>query len=276
MRVVLIGDETGLLTLTNSLNDERIKIVAIIFNQERIAAEDVASRLSKEINCELIGQPTDKKSDKYEAFVCRVRALEAELAVCCSYDLILGSDILALFNKGVYNLHGALLPKYRGANVLNWVLINGEEKTGMTIHLMESTVDTGPIALQEEVEISFDDTALSLRDKLNKISLTLLDRFWKDVINNKICLKVQNENEATYVKRRKPEDGYFEWNQPTKEIYNKIRALVKPWPGAWYLYNGERIVIDEFMDFDKVEQMRNKILNEKEGTERDGLCNTST
>lgn len=262
-RIVLIGDEYGLDTLYNSiLGNNSIEIVGIICHKGKKAAESIATKICDNLNCEVILQPSRSEVEDYSCFVKRVQGLNADLAVCFSYDMILKKEVLQSFPKGIFNIHGALLPKYRGGNVLNWVIINGEKETGVTLHLMQETVDSGPIVLQKKVNIEFEDTALTLRSKLNDAGRDLLSEFWGLVTDDKIEAEPQNEEEATTVSKRRPEDGLFDWSWDTVRIYNMIRALVKPWPGAFYYENGKKITIDSFMPFGEVERMK----KEKERT----------
>lgn len=146
---------------------------------------------------------------------------------------------------------------------MNWVLIHGETKTGMTVHKMVEKVDAGPIVLQKEVLIDKKDTAVTLREKLNNAAIELLPEFWQMVREEKLILKEQDESEATYVRCRKPEDGCFRWDQSAEEIYNLIRALVYPWPGAWYVTGQEKHIIQSFMEYEEVVRMKEKFEKNK-------------
>ncbi len=126
----------------------------------------------------------------------------------------------------------------------------------MTLHKMVEKVDAGPIALQKEVLIDRKDTAVTLREKLNNAAIELLPEFWKMVRSQELVLIEQDEAEATYVRCRKPEDGWFSWNQSAEEIYNLIRALVYPWPGAWYMAGKEKHIIQTFMEYEEVVRMK--------------------
>lgn len=256
-RVVLIGDEEGLKSLFKSIKSNgRFLVSGVICHKGRAAAEEVAADISNSLGCNLIRQPRRSEENEYGLFVDKIRECKADFAVCYSYDMILKKEVLDIFPQGVYNLHGALLPKYRGGSVLNWVIINGEKETGMTIHRMEETVDTGPIVMQKRVTIDYDDTALTLRKKLSDVAEELLIDFWQEAADNSIILTPQNEEEASSFRRRKPEDGFFEWSWEPERIYNLIRALISPWPGAFYYENGEKVVINHFLTFDEVKKIK--------------------
>lgn len=257
-RLVLFGDEVGLEAMERSLEKEKdFSPMAVVYSAGRIQAKPIAEKLASKYHCEIIEQPSGK-SEKYDEFVNAMSMLRPTLGICYSYDKIIKKEVLSLFQKGIFNLHGALLPKYRGGSVLNWVLIYGETKTGMTIHQMVEKVDAGPIALQKEVLIDVRDTAVTLREKLNNAAIELLPQFWQMIKEEKLILKEQEEAEVTYVRCRKPEDGRFSWNQKAEEIYNLIRALVYPWPGAWYVIGSEKHIIQSFMEYEEVVNMKQK------------------
>lgn len=257
-RLILFGDELGLETIERSLGQENdFSPVAVVYSAGRVAAKLVAENVASKYHCAIIEQPK-VKSKEYDEFVNAVSLLQPTLGICYSYDKIIKKEVLSLFQKGIFNLHGALLPKYRGGAVLNWVLIRGESKTGMTVHKMVKEIDAGPIVLQKKVLIDRKDTAVTLREKLNNAAMELLPEFWKMVREEKLILKKQDESEATYVRCRRPEDGWFSWNQSAEEIYNLIRGLVYPWPGAWYETEGEKHVIQSFMEYEEVVRMKEK------------------
>ncbi len=259
---MLIGDENGLDVLIESLaQNKRIKIAGIIYNDKRPAAKQFANELYHK-GFKIYAQPKYSETEKYHQFIEKIKALKADIAVCYSYDRILRSEILSIFPEGIYNLHGALLPQYRGGNALNWVLINGEKETGMTLHLMEESVDTGPIVLQKRVLIQSDDTAVTLSIKLKKAAQSILPKFWKMVEDKQVVSFKQDDSKASYYPKRNPDDGEFNWNQKPERIYNLIRGLVKPWPGAFYYENGKKHIIDWYIPYDEVVKKRNLFLHQ--------------
>lgn len=255
--IVLFGDEIGLRCLKESLrNKKKIRVAFVIYSYKRNITE-AAADIARELECEALMQP--KRDDVYYTdFLDQLKESGAETGICFSYDLIIHKEVLDLFPMGIFNLHGALLPRNRGANVLNWVLINGETETGMTIHQMNEGIDAGPIVLQKKVEIAYEDTAVSLRDKLAQAAMLLLEKFWEMYCDNTIMPVSQDEKQATYLKRRTEEDGFFDWNWETEKIYNLIRGLVKPWPGAWYMDHGKKCVIDEYLTIEQVNLLKEK------------------
>jgi len=170
---------------------------------------------------------------------------KVNLIFVASFPHILGKEIINQSKYGVVNLHGSLLPKYRGANPLNWVLINGESETGVTFYYIDEGIDTGDIIAQKKISIDIEDDALVLRDKIYQAGRQLLTESWDSFIQGKISLMPQAADIATYYRKRKPEDGRIEWCLQATEIYNLVRALVFPWPGAYCFYKREKIIIEK-------------------------------
>lgn len=251
-RLVLIGNNQGMETLCSFFCvHTEIDIVALI-HSSKAGSEQVAQKYADKYKIKRLFHPARKDKEGYHIFLRQITDLRPDLAVCYSYDRIFDEAFLSIFKGEVYNLHGALLPKYRGQNVLNWVLVNGETRTGMTLHKMDSGIDSGPIVYQKDIMINFEDTAVTLKEKMDRIVLEILDMFLPDIVNESIRAKKQDDSLATYFHKRHPFDGEIDWNKEALEIYNLIRALVSPWPGAYYIHNNKKYVIDKFMKYEDV------------------------
>lgn len=160
------------------------------------------------------------------------------------YRKMVGRAILDIPRLGALNLHGSLLPAYRGRCPVNWVLVKGEEKTGVTLHFMVEKPDAGDIVGQKEVAIDFQDTARTLYDKLCHAAGLLLDEVLPLMKSGQVPRRPQNLALGSYYGGRRPEDGRINWMQSAGEIYNLIRAVTDPYPGAYALLeNGEKIII---------------------------------
>ena len=142
----------------------------------------------------------------------RIRDMKPDVLFSFYYRNMLGDDILSLAPKGGFNLHGSLLPQYRGRAPLNWVLVNGETETGVTLHRMVSRADAGAIVAQQTVAIGADDVALTLHRKLCAAASELLNQALPAIREDKIQDRAQDESQATYVGRRTPEDGRLDWD----------------------------------------------------------------
>ena len=163
----------------------------------------------------------------------KIAALQPEMIFSFYYRHMIGEEILRIPPKGAYNLHGSLLPAYRGRCPVNWVLLNGEVRTGVTLHHMVRRADAGDIVGQEVVRISEDDTALTLYGKLCAASETLLDELLPLMRDGLAPCIPQDISRGSYFGRRRPEDGRIDWNWPAVRIYNLIRAVTDPYPGAF-------------------------------------------
>lgn len=160
------------------------------------------------------------------------------------YRKMIASEILAIPKLGAFNLHGSLLPLYRGRCPVNWVLVNGEKSTGVTLHYMIAKPDAGDIVGQREVGIDPADTVRTLYDKLCRAAQLLMDELLPVMKEGPIPRRRQNLAAGSYYGGRKPEDGRIEWNKSDAEIYNLIRAVTEPYPGAFaHLEDGEKIII---------------------------------
>jgi len=185
---------------------------------------------------------TDNIND--EGWVDRIKSWKPDVLFSFYYRKMIGKNILDIPKFGALNLHGSLLPAYRGRCPVNWVLVKGEEKTGVTLHFMVEKPDAGDIVGQKEVFIEFHDTARTLYDKLCEAADVLLDDLLPVIKTGQIPHRKQNLAEGSYYGGRRPEDGRIDWTQPAKDIYNLIRAVTDPYPGAFALLeNGSRIII---------------------------------
>ncbi len=160
------------------------------------------------------------------------------------YRNLICDEILNIPPCGAYNLHGSLLPAYRGRCPVNWVLIHGERKTGVTLHHMIARADAGDIVGRREVAIDFEDTAHKLFQKLCAAADELLAEVLPLIRSGKAPRIKQDIQSGSYFGGRRPEDGKIEWSWPSLRIYNLIRAVTEPYPGAFsYLPDGEKLTI---------------------------------
>ena len=172
------------------------------------------------------------------------RELQPDLITVISYRQILRKPIIDIPTLGVINLHGALLPKFRGGSPINWALIKGEKETGVTIHYIDEGVDTGPIIKQSAIPIAYDDTVVTLFDKVTQAGFEI----FQDVIgyfeSGDVPKKTNIKADGSYYRRRTPEQGLIDWNQDAVSVYNLIRALVPPFPGAFSYFDGRKVIIE--------------------------------
>jgi folate-dependent phosphoribosylglycinamide formyltransferase PurN len=185
--------------------------------------------LAVEANVPLLLQPSWRAAN-YPGFVAHLKSFKPHLFVINSYSMILRADLLAVPGRGTVNIHGALLPQYRGANVTEWALINEERMSGVTMHVVDSEIDTGPVIGQLTVPLTFEDTWVDARRRINEATRKLLSERMPDVLAGRYSAIPQSE--GRHWPRRSEKDGRFEWRQPLRHIYNLVRALVAPHPGV--------------------------------------------
>jgi len=175
------------------------------------------------------------------AFQKELRVLNPSVIVVVAYGQILSREVIHLPEYGCINIHASLLPKYRGPAPINWAIINGEDKTGVTTILMDEGMDTGPLLLQAEVKIEEDDTAETLSVRLSEIGAQVLMQTLKGLEEGRLKPKPQ-EGEPSYAPMLKKTDGLIQWSKDARQLYNFIRGM-NPWPGAYSFLHGKRVKI---------------------------------
>ncbi|WP_342323186.1 bifunctional UDP-4-amino-4-deoxy-L-arabinose formyltransferase/UDP-glucuronic acid oxidase ArnA [Kosakonia sp. BYX6] len=176
-------------------------------------------------------------------WVDRIRELKADVIFSFYYRNVLCDNILNTARVGAFNLHGSLLPAYRGRAPLNWVLVNGETETGVTLHRMIARADAGAIVAQQRVAITENDDALSLHRKLGESAKTLLESALPAIHAQTFSETAQDERHASYVGRRTPEDGRLDWEKPAQTLQNLVRAVSDPWPGAFGFAGAHKFIV---------------------------------
>jgi UDP-4-amino-4-deoxy-L-arabinose formyltransferase/UDP-glucuronic acid dehydrogenase (UDP-4-keto-hexauronic acid decarboxylating) len=172
----------------------------------------------------------------------RIRELAPDILFSFYYRSMVGPEILDIPKNGCLNLHGSLLPKYRGRCPVNWALVNGEQETGVTLHYMTPQPDNGDIVAQQQIAISPKDTALSLHRKLTTSASQLLDTNLPMLLAGIAPRLPQDHSLATYFGGRKPKDGVIDWGRSAEQIYNLIRAVTRPYPGAFSYLGNQKVL----------------------------------
>lgn len=173
----------------------------------------------------------------------RIRAWNPDLIFSFYYRNMIREEILNVPRLGAFNMHGSLLPKYRGRVPVNWAVLHGEQETGVTLHYMVKRADAGDIVDQEAVPIGPDETAFDVFAKLTVAARAVLERRIDALKAGTAPRRKQDESQATCFGGRKPEDGRIAWMQSAREIYNLIRAVTHPYPGAFTGVGGMRLFI---------------------------------
>lgn len=173
----------------------------------------------------------------------RIAALRPDLILSVYYRHMIGTKILGLPRLGAWNLHGSLLPTYRGRAPINWALVHGESRIGMTLHRMVKSADAGAIVDQEGVDLSPRDTAEQAFRKVLPCARRVLARQMDALLAGTAPEIAQDESQVTYFGGRKPEDGRIRWTQTSRQIFNLIRAVTDPYPGAFTDVGETRLMV---------------------------------
>ena len=185
----------------------------------------------------------EKADLKTDAFAELVSSYRPEFIFSFYFRWMIPTRVLALAPRGAFNLHGSLLPRYRGRAPVNWVLVNGETETGVSLHAMVAMADAGDLVDQERVPIAFVDTAFTLYGKLEEAAATLLDRAIPRLRDGLAPMAPMDLSRGSYCGGRTPEDGRFEWDWSAERIYNLVRAVTQPYPGAFTDLGGRKLLV---------------------------------
>ena len=250
MRVIFFGTPLFAVSSLTALLDSGEEIIAVVTQPDQRKGRDRAPSpppvkqlaLSNEVR---VLQP---KSLKDPLFLDDVRHLEPDMIVVVAYGKILPPQVLELPRYGCVNVHASLLPKYRGAAPIQWAIINGEKKTGITTMMMDEGLDTGDIMLQEETRIDDSDNSETLGKRLADIGGSLLIKTLQGMKEGSIK-PVPQTGIPTYAPPLKKEDGRIDWAHTAIDIFNFVRGMY-PWPCAYCYLNRERIKITQVKALD--------------------------
>jgi methionyl-tRNA formyltransferase len=185
-------------------------------------------------------QPEDPNDPE---FVAAMAKLQPDFLFSCYFRHMLKKPLLDLPRLGALNLHGSLLPRYRGRCPVNWVLIFGETETGVTLHYMVEKPDKGEIVAQRKVPITPEDTALTLFARMTAAAGELMKEIYPALRAGTAPRLQQDQRQASYFGGRGPQDGLIDWQKPSQEIYNLVRAVTHPYPGAFTTLKGRKLFI---------------------------------
>lgn len=245
MRVVFLGTpDFACASLEALLKYDKFEVVAVITQPDKrrgrskIATECQAKAFAKGKGLEVYSFDRIRNSENIEI----LKKLKPDVMVTAAYGQILSQKVLDVPRLGCINVHGSLLPKYRGAAPIQWAIINGEEKTGITTMLTERGLDCGDILLSEQVDILPDETAGELFDRLAKLGAKVLVDTLHAIDDGSLTPCKQCEDEATHYSMLCKEDGKIDWGKSASDVHNLVRG-VNPWPGAYTTLGGATIKI---------------------------------
>lgn len=238
--VVFAYSEPGYVSL-KSLIEAKANILAVYTHQddpeEEIWFHSVYD-LAKEHNIPVF-RPAKIDADATE----HILKLNPDIIFSFYFRRLIPDEIILRPRLGAYNLHGALLPKYRGQTCINWAVVNGETTTGATLHLMTDKADEGDIIMQESVDIAFSDTALDIFQKISVIASKIITKALPLIEQGIAPRTPQDDSKATKFGRRRPKDGLIDFAKDAMSIYNLIRGVTHPFPGAFTFVNGQKLFI---------------------------------
>ena len=267
MKIVFMGTPLAAVPTLEQILDDGHEVAAVYTQPDRPAGRGnrLAAPPVKEFALEndlRVFQPTKiKTSEALETF----KSHKADVAVVAAYGRILPESFLNAFPKGAINVHFSLLPKYRGAAPVNWAIVNGETKTGITTMQMDAGLDTGDILLQSETEIGENEDAIELMARLSFEGARLLSETLKNL--DKIKPNKQNEAEASYAPILTKEDGKIFWDSRAVTINNHIRGF-QPFPTAYTSLQSKKLTIwraSEFKNKNSSDKPHGEILESKGG-----------
>jgi methionyl-tRNA formyltransferase len=222
------------------LLDERIEVSLVVTHrdspEERIWFASVAE-LARARSIETL-MPDDPNAPEV---VGRIRHLRPDFLFSFYYRLMLKPALLAVPRRGAFNMHGSLLPKYRGRAPVNWAIIHGETETGATLHEMVEKPDAGRIVDQEAVAILPDELAVDVFAKVTGAAERVLRRSLPKLVDGSAVLRAQDLSPGAYFGARKPEDGRIDWGGSAKRVHDLVRAVAPPYPGAFTQAQGMRL-----------------------------------
>ena len=170
----------------------------------------------------------------------RIRALDPDFIFSFYYRSLLPEALLGCARRGALNMHGSLLPKYRGRAPVNWAIVNGERETGATLHYMQARADAGDIVDQLAVPILDEDDAREVFNKVTVAAEVVLARSLPGLLAGAAPRRPQRLEAGSYFGRRRPQDGRIDWDAPAERIHNLVRAVAPPFPGAFAEVGGRR------------------------------------
>lgn len=231
-------------------------LACVVAAEIRPSAQPTARSVAKAAGVPVLIQPR-RDSVEFKAFVDQLRHLAPNAILVDSYSMLVPAEVLALVPIAI-NVHGALLPAYRGPNPIQWALINGERETGVTVHDMTEIFDAGEIIAQRRVPIGFEDTWVEVRGRIAGATEALLSECLPQILSGAAQRSRQQESEARSFPRRGPDDGLIRWDQPVVDIYHLVRAVVDPLPGAFYEDGGTRHFLREWMPVAEIAGLKSR------------------
>ena len=173
----------------------------------------------------------------------KLQALSPDYLFSFYYRYMIPAELLSCAKIAALNMHGSLLPQYRGRAPVNWAILHGESETGASLHIMEAKPDAGDIVGQVAVAIGPNETATDVFAKVSSAAVAVLKNVLPKLLQGQVPRKPNNLSEGSYFGGRKPEDGRIDWTQTAQQVHNLVRAVAPPYPGAFTQHQGQMQIV---------------------------------
>ena len=240
MNIVFFGTSEFALGVLHRLIESKHKVLAVVTQPDAPKGRSLKispppTKVLAQTKNISVYQPLDASSKDSVAYL---KKLNADIFVVVAFGQILKKEVLEIPKIYSLNIHGSLLPKYRGAAPTNWAIINQDKTSGVTIIKMNEKMDEGDIILKKEIAVDNEDTNITLSEKLSDLGADALMEAIELIESGKIKFIKQDDSTATYAPKLKKKDGRINWDEPALVIHNKVRGLL-PWPGAYTYFKGK-------------------------------------
>ena len=244
MDIVFMGTPEFAVPSLVALTDAEYTPMAVVTGPDRPRGrgQEVSPTPVKKVAVDAgIGMILQPESVKDDAFAQQMADLAPDVMVVVAFK-ILPPEVYTQAQKGAFNLHGSLLPKYRGAAPINWAVMNGETETGVTTFFLEKVVDTGNIILQKTMPIGPNETAGDVHDRMMHLGAEAVVETVRQIESGTVTIRSQDDTEATPAPKIFTDDCEIPWDAPAADVHNHIRGL-SPYPGAWTMHDGTRLKV---------------------------------
>ena len=241
MRIIFMGTPDFAIPSLRALAESAHEVVAVVTQPDRVTGKRVTVPATKSVALEL-GIPVLQYGKVSREGVEDLRALNADVIVTCSFGQILSREVLSLTPYGVVNVHGSILPKYRGSSPIQSAILNGDKETGITIMQTAYEVDSGDMILCERIPIAEDETAESLFDKLSELGAHALMQALEELQNGTAVFTPQDHTRATFCRMLTKESGRIDFALTAAEMDRFVRAMYS-WPSAYTTLGGKVLKI---------------------------------
>ncbi len=242
LKIIFIGTpEFGAMVLEKLIKSGHKPFLVITAQDKPVGRKQIVTPPPVKILAEKYNIPV-AQPEKIGDWKTQIENLKPDLAIVASFGQMIPSDVLGIPRYGFVNVHPSLLPQYRGPSPIQYAILNGDEKTGVSIMRPTEKMDAGPVFIQRELTVNPNEEFSSLHDRLAVMGADLLIEMLPKLFAGQINAQSQDDSKATYSKIIKKEDGLIDWQEPAEKIERRIRAF-NPWPNAYTLFNNKRLEI---------------------------------